>query len=61
VSVATRAHDPVLAALRTMLANVAFPEVPPVVYVRLPLGANVQFVDDSVIVSPLVAAENATV
>jgi hypothetical protein len=44
-----------------MLVNVALPEVPAVVYTRLPLGASVQFVDDNVMVSPNVAAEKATV
>jgi hypothetical protein len=58
-SVATNAHEPVLAPLRMMLVNVAFPEVAVVVSTRLP--ANVQFVEDNVMVSPLVAVVKATV
>jgi hypothetical protein len=61
VSTADNAHEPVLAPLRTMLANVAFPVAPPVVAVRLPLGVKVQFVEESVMVSPEVAPVYATV
>jgi hypothetical protein len=61
LSVATSEHEPVLAPPRMTPENVAFPEVPVVVKVRLPLGVNVQFVEDSVMVSPRVAAEYATV
>jgi hypothetical protein len=61
VSAADSAHEPVLALLRMMAAKVAFPEVPVTGYVRLPLGDKVQFVEESVMVSPLTAFEKATV
>jgi hypothetical protein len=57
VSVATSAQEPVLALLRMMLVNVAVPVAPDVVVVRLPFGDNVQFVEESVMVSPVPAAE----
>jgi hypothetical protein len=61
VSVAVNAQEPVLAALSTMFVNVAFPLVPAVVYVRLAPGDKVQFVEESVMTSPLAAAVKATV
>jgi hypothetical protein len=56
-SVAVIEQDPELAPPRMTPEYVAFPEVPVVVNVRLPLGVRVQFVEPKVIVSPVVAAE----